>query len=277
MRNKAHTVPIVMTFSCNDPCGGSGIQADIETLGSLGCHCVPVITAVCVQDTTICYKINPTPSLLVVEQARAILQDMPVAAIKVGMLGSVANMRALHSVLKDYPNIPVVLDPVLYSEHSRLDFDRDMLEAIVALLMPLTTICIPNIAESKALSPQADTIDACAQEIMEHGADYILMTGAFSKERKMLNSFYGNYRCLETFLWDNLQTDYLGFDCTLSASIAALLAQGLPPSSAVHKAQKYTYACVNKAYRIGMGKPLLNRLFWARENQFEYDTVLKKA
>lgn len=277
MFNRAHAVPIVISFSNNDPCGGSGIQADIEALGSLGCHCVPVITAISVQDTTSCYKISPTPNLLVVEQARAVLQDMPVAAIKVGMLGSVANIRALHSILKDYPNIPVVLDPVLYSENSRLHFDKEMCEALIALLMPLTTICIPDAAEAKALSPQADTLDACAQEMMGQGADYILLTGGQTKDRKIANSFYGNYRCLETFQWDNIQNDYLGFGCTLSTSIAALLAQGLPVSSAVHKAQQYTYECLKQAYRVGMGKPLLNRLFWARESQLEYDTLLRKA
>ncbi|MFO1256994.1 MAG: hydroxymethylpyrimidine/phosphomethylpyrimidine kinase [Gammaproteobacteria bacterium] len=266
-----------MSFSSNDPCGGSGIQADIETLGSLGCHCVPVITAISVQDTTTCYKISAIPNLLVVEQARAVLQDMPIAAIKIGMLGSVANVRALHSILKDYPNIPVVLDPVLHSENNRLHFDAEMCEALIALLMPLTTICIPDATEAKALSPQADTLDACAQEMMGQGADYILLTGGQTKDRKVLNSFYGNYRCLESFQWDIIQNDYLGFRCTLSTGISALLAQGLPTSSAVHKAQQYAYECLKKAYRVGMGKPLLNRLFWARESQLEYDTLLRKA
>ena len=108
-----NTRPIVMSFAGHDPCGGAGIQADIETLVSLGCHCTPVVTALTVQDSVNVKDYVATDAGLLVEQARAVLEDMPVAAFKIGMIGSVQNVEAIHTIIQEYRDIPVVLDPVL--------------------------------------------------------------------------------------------------------------------------------------------------------------------
>ncbi|MDH4134619.1 MAG: bifunctional hydroxymethylpyrimidine kinase/phosphomethylpyrimidine kinase, partial [Gammaproteobacteria bacterium] len=110
---RSEKMPVVLVFAGNDPTGGAGLQADIETLGSLGCHPAPVITAITVQDTVGVKHYEPVESNLVIAQARAVLEDMPVAAIKAGMLGSVENVTALSVILQDYPEIPLILDPVL--------------------------------------------------------------------------------------------------------------------------------------------------------------------
>ena len=108
-------IPVVMTFSGHDPSGGAGMQADIEVLASQGCHAVPVITALTVQDTRDVVEFTALAASHVITQARAVLEDMPVAAFKIGMLGSVENAQAIHTILQDYPQIPLVLDPVLAS------------------------------------------------------------------------------------------------------------------------------------------------------------------
>ena len=115
MNEIASTVPVVLALSGNDPSGGAGIQADIESLASHGCHCAPVITAITVQDTQTVFSYAPLDGTLIMEQARAVLEDMPVAAIKIGMLGSAEAVEAICGVLQDYPNIPVVLDPIIAS------------------------------------------------------------------------------------------------------------------------------------------------------------------
>src|SRR6476659_9878370 len=107
--------PIVLAFAASDPSGGAGIQADLLTLSSMGCHPLSVVTALTVQDTLGVEGILAIDSDWVADQARALLEDMPVDAFKIGVLGSVENIAAVAEVLSDYPDVPVILDPVLAS------------------------------------------------------------------------------------------------------------------------------------------------------------------
>ena len=107
--------PIVLSFAASDPSGGAGIQADILTLASMGCHPLSVITAITVQDTVGVESFLPLDSEWVADQARIVLEDMPVNAFKIGVLGSVEAIMTIAEVVADYPNIPLVLDPVLAS------------------------------------------------------------------------------------------------------------------------------------------------------------------
>ena len=107
--------PIVMVFAATDPTGGAGLQADIMTLASMGCHPVSVVTAITVQDTMGVDGVLPIDGEWVSDQARCILEDMPVAAFKIGVLGSLEAVAAVAEVVSDYPEIPLILDPVLAS------------------------------------------------------------------------------------------------------------------------------------------------------------------
>ena len=129
--NSLNHVPVVMTLSGNDPTGGAGIQADIEALASMGCHAAPIITALTIQDTGGVYRFDPIDPSVVIEQARAVLEDMPIAAFKIGMVGSVDNVESIHSLLIDYPKIPVVLDPVLAGGGGGSLADDDVIDALI--------------------------------------------------------------------------------------------------------------------------------------------------
>ena len=109
------TPPLVLSFAASDPTGGAGIQADLLTLASLGCHPLSVITALTVQDTAGVDEILVIDSEWVMDQARMLLEDVPVAAFKLGMLGSPESIAIIAEILADYPDIPVVLDPILSS------------------------------------------------------------------------------------------------------------------------------------------------------------------
>lgn len=256
-----------MTFSGHDPCGGAGIQADIETLVSQGCHAAPVITALTVQDSHNVIEFTPLNATRLITQARAVLEDMPVAAFKTGMLGSAENVTAIHSILQDYPAIPLVLDPVLASGQGTRLGEHDLADAIRTLLVPHATVVTPNTPEVRSLAPGADTPDAGALALLELGADYVLVTGTHEATPQVVNSLYHARGRLETFTWERLPHSYHGSGCTLASAIAGLLAHGLDVFGAVHEAQEFTWNALRDGYRPGMGQYLPDRLFWSGQDQ----------
>jgi hydroxymethylpyrimidine/phosphomethylpyrimidine kinase len=262
-------IPIVMSFAGADPTGGAGIQADIEAILSMGCHTAPVITAITVQDTQGVKDHLAIQPGWVIAQARAVLEDMAVGAFRIGMLGSVNNVEAVHSILVDYSDIPVVLDPTLGSESGQALTDGPTLAAIQTLLFPQTTVLVITSREARNIAPEADTLEACAQQLMDQGCELVLLTGVHEPTPQVINVLYGNLRVLETFTWERLTETYHGAGSTLAASIAGLLAQGLEPLSAVHEAQEYTWETLKQGYRLGMGRWLPNRLFWAHDETEE--------
>ena len=256
-------VRVVMVFAGTDPSGGAGVQADVETLASMGCHAAPVVTAVTVQDTVDIKRFEPMDPALVIEQARAVLEDLPVAAIKIGMIGSVEIAEVIHTILLDYPDIPVVLDPVVAAGGGGMLADDEMLDAMVNLLFPYVTVLTPNSQEARAFAQEADNLDACAQELLENGCEYVLITGTHESTPTVINNLYSEQQLVESFNWERLPYSYHGSGCTLSVAIAGLLAQGLDPANAIYEAQEYTWEALNHGYRIGMGQAIPNRLFWA--------------
>jgi len=264
---KQSSIPAVMTFAGTDPSGGAGLQADIETLASMGCHALPVVTAVTVQDTRQLFRYKVMDASLVVEQARAVLEDIPIATFKIGMLGNVEVVEAVHTILTDYPDVPVVLDPLISAGGGGKLADDELIDAMVTLLFPQTTILTPNSEEARAFAPEADNLDACAQELLELGSEYILITGTHESTPHVINHLYSEHRLLESYTWNRLPASYHGSGCTLATAIAALLAQGLDPVTAVHEAQEYTWESLNNGYRIGLGQHIPNRLFWAQDEE----------
>jgi len=260
-------IPVVMVFAGHDPTGGAGIAADIEAAISMGCHVAPVVTAVTSQNTHGVIGYTLLDATLLVEQARPVLEDMSIKAFKIGMVGSIQMAEALHTLLRDYPNVPVVLDPVLNAGDGTVLAGQELQEAMVTLLFPLTTVLTPNSLEARALASRADTLEACAQELMEHGCEFVLITGTHEQTPQVINTLHSNRRQLESFSWARLPGSYHGSGCTLSSAIAGLLAQGMEPYSAIREAQEYTWECLKYAYRVGAGQLLPNRLFWARTNE----------
>jgi len=263
--------PIVLVFSGNDATGGAGIQADIQALTSLGCHPAPVITAITVQDTIGVKQFTSVEAGLVIAQARAVLEDMPVAAFKTGMLGSVANLTAIASILKDYPEIPLIVDPVMSSGQGDALVEEPIEDALRALLIPQATLITPNSLEARRLAPDADTLDACAQELLSDGCQFVLITGTHENTPQVINRLYGNRRLLETFSWERLPDSYHGSGCTLASACAATFAHGFDPIEAVAEAQDYTWNAIKHGRRLGMGQYLPDRLYWARSEDEDPD------
>src|ERR1700686_1793915 len=183
--------PVVLTFAASDPSGGDGIQADILTLASMGCHPLSVITAITVQDTLGVEAVQPIDADWVADQARCLLEDMPVDAFKIGALGSVENIAAIAEILADYPDVPLILDPVLASGRGDELASEEMLHALRELLLPRTTILTPNSTELRRLAEAEDDDEAslavCAQRLIEAGCEHVLVTGTHEPTLQVVN------------------------------------------------------------------------------------------
>ncbi len=270
--------PIVLTFAASDPTGGAGLQADILTLASLGCHPLSVVTAITVQDTAGVEGVLPIDAEWVADQARALLEDMPVAAFKLGMLGSVEVIAAIAEVIADYPDVPVVLDPVLASGRGDQFADEEMVEAMIGLLLPQTTLLTPNSLEARRLVQEMgeageDVRDLaeCARRLVGAGCEYVLVTGTHEGTPQVINTLYGSHGAVRTDRWDRLPGSYHGSGCTLASAIAAHLASGVNVADAVMGAQEFTWRTLAAGFRPGMGQFIPDRLFWSREEEDEDD------
>ena len=268
------TPPLVLSFAASDPTGGAGIQADILTLASMGCHPLSVITALTVQDTAGVDEVLVIDAEWVADQARMLLEDMPVAAFKMGMLGSVEAIAVIAEILSDYPEIPVILDPVLASGRGDEFVTDDMIAAMRELIIPQTTIITPNSKEARRLAlfeteDEDITLPECAARLIELGCEYVLITGTHENTPRVLNSLFNTDGMMQTDAWDRLPGSYHGSGCTLASALAATLAYGQEMPQAVREAQEYTYEALKAAFRPGMGQYIPERFFWAQDEQVD--------
>ena len=262
--------PIVLTFAASDPSGGAGLQADLLTLASMGCHPLSVVTALTVQDTRGVEDWMAIDADWVSEQARKLLEDMPVAAFKLGMLGSIDNIATIAAILSDYPEVPVIFDPVFASGRGDELATQDMIDAMRELIVPQTAIITPNSLEARRLGAQDDDdedpeLEVCAQRLIALGCEYVLITGTHLQTPEVFNTLYGEAGVVRADRWKRLPGSYHGSGCTLASAIAATLANGLDVPEAVHEAQEYTWQALVNGFRPGMGQHLPDRFFWARD------------
>jgi hydroxymethylpyrimidine/phosphomethylpyrimidine kinase len=202
---------------------------------------------------------------------------MPVDAFKVGVLGSVEIISAVAEIVSDYPNIPLILDPVLTSGRGDELASDEMLRAMRELLLPQTTILTPNSVEVRRLAAddgedgEDPGIPECARRLIDAGCEFVLVTGTHEATPNVINSLYGQQGLVRTDSWQRLPGSYHGSGCTLASAIAAMLANGLDVPEAVKEAQDYTWHTLHYAYRPGMGQHLPDRLFWARDEENEVE------
>jgi len=266
--------PIVLTFAASDPTGGAGLQADLLTLASMGCHPLSVVTALTVQDTRGVEGLLAIEADWVADQARRLLEDMAVAAFKLGVLGSPDNVTVIAEIVSDYPDIPLILDPVLASGRGDALATDELVDALRELLVPQATIVTPNSLELRRLAEDdADAEDPslheCARRLLALGCEYLLATGTHEATAEVVNTLYGQAGVVRSDSWKRLAGSYHGSGCTLASAIAAALANGLDVPDAVREAQEYTWQALARGFRPGMGQLLPDRFFWAREVESE--------
>ncbi|MCP4433086.1 MAG: hydroxymethylpyrimidine/phosphomethylpyrimidine kinase [Gammaproteobacteria bacterium] len=260
-------IPTVLSFNYHDSTAASGVTADVEAIASQGCHANTVITCLSVQDSQSVSSLIPVDDDIIVQSARAVLEDNPVAAIKIGLIGSEEGVEAIHEILLDYPKIPVVFNPMLVASNGMELAEDVVIESIRELLVPVTSLLTLNSLEAAMLFPEADNQSAMMQGLMDAGCDHILLSGRREASETVMNSLYHNLRVIEQYEWPRLSGEYYGAGCTLSASLAALLAVGLDIIEASGEAQNYCWQSLKNSARFGMGQFQPSRFYWMHENE----------
>lgn len=266
--------PVVLCLSGLDPSGGAGIQADIETLASLGCHCAPIVTTLTAQDSSNVLELNSVDPALIDRQMAAIFADMPVAAVKIGLLGSVEVILQISAELAKHPGIPVILDPVLKASGGTELASQQVIEAIREHLLPLVFLITPNLNEAQRLCPEpAASDEVCASYLHAQGTPHVLITGGDSighQPDTVTNQLFSTThdldqgqlhdrsadpkKTMQTDSWPRLNGSFHGSGCTLAAAISGYISLGSPVEKAVTLAQQFTHDALEAAQPLGRGQ-----------------------
>ena len=284
------TPPCVMCLSAGDATAGGGLAADILTLASMGCHPLPVQTAALVRDTRGIDEVWPVEPELLSLQARAVLEDVPVAAFKLGFCGSVENVALIAEILSDYPEVPLVVEPALYAAVLLGEEGDEVVAALADLILPQTTLLVADRHELCRLAGVVDVapdddgddgddgdegdeadeaeddpgIDEALARLLGGGTEFILLTGGGEHGPQVVNTLFGHEGVVRTDAWPRLPGRHLGAGTTLTAAAVAAIAHGMALPEAVREAQEFTLQALRHAYRAGMGRALPDRFFWAR-------------
>jgi hydroxymethylpyrimidine/phosphomethylpyrimidine kinase len=241
------TARTVLVFSGLDPSGGAGMAADIAAIAAQGVHALPLVTALTVQDHNRVTAVEPVDPALLGRQAALLMDAIEIDAVKIGIVGNLANAEAIAAVVarlrRRNPDMPVVLDPVLASGHGN-PLSRGDARAALAPLLALATVMTPNLVEAAAL----DT-SACA---------HLLVTGGHGDFAEVRNTWTGAGQQRE-WRWRRLAGEFHGSGCTLAAAIAARLALGEPMETALDLAQAYVQHALAEAFSIGPGQRIPRR------------------
>jgi hydroxymethylpyrimidine kinase/phosphomethylpyrimidine kinase len=235
--------PVVLCFSGLDPSGGAGLQADIEAIASCGAHAAVVATALTIQDSQQVYGFELVSPDLMQQQAMKVLADLPVAVIKLGMLGSAQAVRAIFTVLSAYPHIPVVMDPVLAANSGGDLADASLRESILSVL-PQITVLTPNSVEARRLSG-CDNLDDAVVKLAQ--APYLWLKGGHEPGNEITNTLFKRGRHEHQSVQTRLAGEYHGSGCTLASALAAFIALGHDLTTACQLAEKYTYMTLQQA------------------------------
>ncbi len=255
------TPPVILCLSGHDPTGGAGIHADIEAIAAAGCHSASAITCLTVQDTHNVRRLSPVEPELFRQQAQAVLEDLPVAAIKIGLIADAAICLEIANLLQKYPHIPVVLDPVLAAGGGRELAAETLVQSIRMQLLPHIELATPNSLEARRISGR-DGLHESAQEILALGCRNLLITGTHESGGQVVNTLYqGSIENRQSWEWPRLPGSYHGSGCTLASAITAGIARGLPLAQAVASAQEYAWNSLQHAHSFGSGQALPNRYF----------------
>jgi hydroxymethylpyrimidine/phosphomethylpyrimidine kinase len=259
-----------MTLAAADPTGGSGLQGDVLTLASMGCHPLSVVSALCLRDTEGLAEVVPLDPELLVDQARLLLEDMPVTAFKVGLLGSVENIAAAAEILSDYPDVPLVLESDLTRVGRGGSAADEVLAAHCELLLPQAVVLVLGRMEALRLAMTLDDVEeepdleAAVAALTAAGPRYVLLTGSSEPGPQVVNVLYDAQGVVRTDAWARLPDRFLGAGTTLSAALVGALAHGMDVPEAVREAQEFTWQSLAAAFRPGMGQALPDRFFWLR-------------
>ncbi len=251
----------VLTIAGSDSSGGAGIQADLKTIAANGCYGMSVITALTAQNTTGVSAIHAVPVDFVAAQIEAVLSDIGVDAVKIGMLFSPELIRTVAENLQKFEVGTIVLDPVMIAQSGDKLLQEEAIEALKQYLIPMAELITPNLPEASVLLNREiftiDTIEAAAVELAAMGCTNVLIKGGHMETGDSDDCLYlGMEKRIVTLPGKRIDTrNNHGTGCTLSSAIAAFIAKGETVEKAVRHAKEYITGAIQAgaAYTIGKG------------------------
>lgn len=259
----------VMVFNAVDPSGAGGLAADATAIASVGAHALPVVTGAYSRDTAEIFDHFGFDEEAVAEQARTILEDVPVQVIKVGFVGSPEAISTIAEIAADYADVPLIayMPNLSWWDEAQIDL---YLDAFRELMLPQTTVLVGNHSTlwrwllpdwSSDRSPGARDIAKAAAEM---GVPYILVTGIPLPDQYIDNVLATPQAVLASEKFERFEAVFSGAGDTLSAALAALIASGSDLAAAATEALSYLDRCLDGGFRPGMGNVVPDRLFWAQ-------------
>ncbi len=259
----------VLVFNASDPSGAGGLAGDVTAIASVGAHALPVVTGAYARDTAEVFDHFPFDEEAIAEQARAILEDVPVQVIKVGFAGSPEALGTIAGIAADYAELPLVayMPNLSWWDESQIDL---YLDAFKELLLPQTTVLVGNHSTlwrwllpdwSNDKSPTARDIAKAAAEC---GVPYVLVTGIPLPDQHLDNVLATPQSVMASEKFERFEAVFSGAGDTLSAALAALVASGTDLPAAMSEALSYLDRCLDGGFRPGMGNVVPDRLFWAQ-------------
>jgi hydroxymethylpyrimidine/phosphomethylpyrimidine kinase len=257
------TPPVVLCFAFNDPTGAGGSLGVALSVAASGAHPACALTGFAARDTRGLESVWAIDPEMVDEQARTLLEDLPVAAFHVGALADARAVAVVAAIVSDYPKLPIVLDPD-FGNGGDDSVDEDLLDSMLDLLLPQCALLVLSSHDVRHITTQpgedAASLADCARQLLDSGCGHILITGAHEPTRQIINTLYGPHGVVRTDAWERLPGSFLGAGTTLSAAICARLARGVDLSEAVRDAQAYTWQTLAHSLRVGMGQSIPQRL-----------------
>ncbi len=264
----------VLSFNASDPSGAGGLAGDVVTIAAMGAHALPVVTAVVVRDTAEIFDHHPLEADIVVEQARGILEDVTIAAWKVGFLGSAECVSAVAEVLSDYPDVPLVayMPNLAFMEdddqQSYLDAFRELVlpqtQVLVGSHQTLTDFLLPEWEGERPASARELAVAAA-----EHGTRFVMVTSVPLPDQFVDNVLASAQGAITGEKFERFEATFVGAGDTLSAALAALLASGSELHAAVGEALTFLDQSLDAGFRPGMGNVIPDRFFWALPSEDE--------
>ena len=268
------SVPAVLSIAGSDSGGGAGIQADLKAFARCGVHGMTAITALTAQSTMGVTGIYPVAGDFIVEQVRAVSEDIGVDAVKIGMLGTAETVLAVKEALGHIADgVPIVIDPVMVSESGAVLLDDEARAAIVTELLPLATLITPNLPEARVLASGGgeagieawrgvgggDDVEDLARALHALGPENVVVTGG---HRDAVVDVFFDGMALELLTGERHPDGAAhGSGCTHSSAIAAYLALGFTPLEAARAARAIASEAVRDGHReIGEGAGPVNVL-----------------
>jgi hydroxymethylpyrimidine/phosphomethylpyrimidine kinase len=243
----------VLSIAGSDSGGGAGIQADLKAFARSRVHGMTAVTAITAQNTVGVTAVHPVPGDVIVEQVRAVVEDIGVDAVKIGMLGSVATTEAVGEALDLVGDVPIVLDPVMISESGTRLLEEDAQDALRTQLVPRATVVTPNVPEAQVLSGNEDLdAEGLVRAVHALGPRIVVLTGGHREEATDL--FFDGDRLVEIPGERYEDGAAHGSGCTHSSALAAHLALGLDPLEAARQAKRIASEAVRDGLKsIGQG------------------------